>query len=126
MRLLLIGAVLLTATAACGSGAPEPAAPQGPPVRELRIGLSEYRLQLSAGAVLPGAITIAVTNVGSAGHDVRLVQGDRTVGATAVLAPGAREVLEVEVAPGTMISLDCTIPGHAEAGMTGMLAVDGG
>lgn len=126
MNRLLVAALLLTGTAGCGSASPEAAAPQGPPVRDLRIGLSEYRLQLSAGAVLPGPVTVTATNAGSTGHDVQLVQGDAVLGSTAVLAPGAREVLQVEVAAGTPISLRCTVTGHAEAGMTGSLAVRSG
>lgn len=119
----VVGAALLTG--ACGAGTPAAVVATGPPTRELRIGLQEYRLPLSAGALLPGRATITVTNSGSSAHDVRLRQGDRLLGATRLLSPGQRQTLSVEVDPGGQVDLDCTVRGHAEAGMRAVLAVTG-
>lgn len=113
------------AVAGCGTGGPAAPVPTGPPTSELRIGLQEYRLQLSASALRPGPGTVTVTNAGSTGHDVRLRQGDRVLGATRVLSPGQREVLTIEVGRTGQVALDCTVSGHAEAGMTASLAVAG-
>jgi uncharacterized cupredoxin-like copper-binding protein len=108
----------------CGSGAgTTAAAPSGPPVSELRVGLLEYRLALSAGTLRAGLVTAMVTNAGSTAHDVRFRQGDRVLGATEVLAPGGRQVLRVEVAPDVPVELDCTVTGHVEAGMHSTLSV---
>ena len=118
-----LGLALLTACAG-GSGSESAVpVPSGPPTSDLRIGLLEYRLALSAGALAPGPVTVTVTNAGSTGHDVRLRQGERVLGATQVLSPGGREVLRVEVAAGRAVKLDCTVGGHAEAGMHAALAV---
>lgn len=94
MRPGLTGALLATglAVSGCGTGTPAAPVPTGPPTSELRIGLQEDRLQLSAGALLPGPARLPVTNSGSTGHDVRLRQSDRVLGATRVLSPGEREV----------------------------------
>ncbi len=123
MRRTGAGALLAVALAGCSAGPAAVAPPDGPPVSQLRIGLSEYRLQLSAGTLAPGQVEVTVTNAGSAAHDVRLRQDGRVLGATAVLSPGAREVLRLQVSAGRPIALDCTVPGHTEAGMTASLAV---
>lgn len=116
---------LLTATgllAGCGGG--EPAGPpDGPPVRELRIGLTEYDLTLSAGAVLAGPVTLTVTNAGSARHDVHLQRLGESIGTSRVLRPGESQTLTVQVPPGGPIELECTLPGHIEAGMATELDV---
>jgi hypothetical protein len=120
----VVAAVVLLA--ACGSGAHSSApVPSGPPTDELRVGLLEYRLALSAGSLVPGPVTITATNAGSAGHDVRVRQGDSVLGATSVLSPGGREMIRVDVQPGEPVRLDCTVGGHAEAGMHATLAVAG-
>ncbi len=112
--------------ASCGSGAQSSApVPSGPPTNDLRVGLLEYRLALSAGTLTPGSVTITATNAGSTGHDLRLRQGDSVLGATSVLSPGGREVLRVDVQPGEPVRLDCTVGGHVEAGMHATLTVAG-
>ena len=121
VTLALVAVLVLSG---CGSGAETSApVPTGPPVTELRIGLLEYRLALSADALKPGTVTATVTNAGSTGHDVRLRQGDTVLGATEVLSPGGKQTLRVDVAPGVPVKLDCTVGGHAEAGMHATLAV---
>lgn len=110
------------ALTACGGPGPAPI-PSGPPGSGLKVGLEEFRLQLSAGAVLPGPVTITVTNAGSVGHDLRVRQGDRELGRTELLQPGGRQVLTVQVSPGVTMRLDCTVAGHATQGMRAQLGV---
>lgn len=119
-----LAAVALLALAACG-GSPAPAAaPSGPPVSELRVGLQEYRLQLSAGQLRAGTVTVTATNAGSSSHDVVFVQGGRQVGGSRLLSPGGRESLQVQLAAGT-VELRCTVTGHAQAGMRTVMTVAG-
>lgn len=121
-----VAAGLVLSACGSGSGAHSSApVPSGPPTNELRVGLLEYRLALSAGALVPGSVSITATNAGATGHDLRLRQGDQVLGATAVLSPGQREVLRVDVQPGRLVRLDCTVGGHAEAGMHATLEVAG-
>ena len=123
MKAALPLSVILVLTG-CGSGAETSApAPTGPPVSELRIGLLEYRLALSADALQPGTVTATITNAGSTGHDVRFRQGGKVLGASEVLSPGGTQTLSLELAPGVPVELDCTVGGHAEAGMRTTLAV---
>lgn len=123
-----LAAVLAAALvlAGCGSGAQSTAAaPSGPPASDLRVGLLDFRLALSAGTLAAGPVTVTATNAGSAPHDLRLRQGERVLGTTSVLSTGGREVLRVDVRPGEPVRLDCTVAGHAEAGMRATLEVAG-
>ena len=123
MRRLAAAAAVLVLAGCGGSDQAAAPVPSGPPVSELRIGLSEYDLQLSAGALRPGTVTVTATNVGSTGHDVRFLQRRKVIGAVEVLSPGTQQTIELQVVPGTPVYLDCSVGGHAEAGMTGAIAV---
>ena len=121
-----LGALLAaTLLAGCSAGASPVPVPDGPPTSELRIGLLEYRFALSAGTLRPGPVTVTVTNAGSTGHDVRLYQGEEQLGAVPVLSPGEREELRFDVRPGGFVTLDCSVGGHARAGMVARIAVAG-
>jgi len=114
--------VLLLLLAGCGGGSDvRPAA--GPPASDLRIGMMEYRFQLSAGTLRPGEVSVTATDVGSAQHDVVLRQGGRVVGRSRVLQPGQQQTFRVHVAPGTPVHLECTLPGHDLAGMHATVSV---
>jgi plastocyanin len=125
MRRSAAAAAALLLLAACGSDEPPPV-PSGPPASEVRIGMQEYRFQLSAGVLDPGPVTVSVTNAGSTGHDVVLVQGEETLGSSDVLSPGGRQTLEIKVAPGLPVHLECTVGGHSAAGMHTTIAVGDG
>lgn len=115
MRRLLAGSLLLL-LAGCGGGSV--VAPKaGPPAAELRVGLIEYRLQLSAGTLRPGKVTVVATDAGSSQHDVVLSQGGKVLGGSRVLNPGQQQTFTVDVAPGQPVHLECTLPGHDAAGM---------
>lgn len=120
-RGLVLG-LLTVLLAGCGGGSVVPAASTAP-VSELRVGLMEYRFQLSAATLRPGPVTVVVTDVGSAEHDVALSQNGKHVGGSAVLAPGQEQTFQVQVAPSASVHLECTLPGHDAAGMHASLAV---
>lgn len=120
MRVRLVAAALVLT--ACGGPGPSPV-PSGPPVSDVRVGLQEFRLQLSAGAVRPGTVTVTVTNAGSVTHDLRVRAGDRLLGQTELLQPGGRAVLTLQVPAGVTLELDCTVAGHATQGMRAQLGV---
>lgn len=126
MRASAVALVVVLVLTGCGSGARSSApVPSGPPTSDLRVGLLEYRLALSAGTLRSGTIVVTATNAGSSGHDLRLRQGDRVLANTAVLSPGGSEVLRVDVLAGEPVRLDCTVGGHAQAGMHATVAVTG-
>lgn len=122
---LAIGPLLLLLAlplAGCGGGSDvRPAA--GPPAKDLRIGMMEYRFQLSAGTLQPGEVRVTATDVGSAQHDVVLSQDGKVVGRSAVLQPGQQQTFRVRVAPGVPVHLECDLTGHAAAGMHATVSV---
>jgi FtsP/CotA-like multicopper oxidase with cupredoxin domain len=84
--------------------------------------LSEFAIELSSGTIAAGG-TITVRNGGTMVHnlavrDTDLVTPDLAAGETASLALG-------DLPAGTY-ELYCTIPGHADAGMTAQLVVGAG
>lgn len=86
-------------------------------------------IELTEFALTPGSVTVAaggsleVVNAGSASHNLSITDTDI---ATADLAGGDSETLDLAgLAPGDYEIL-CTIPGHADSGMTGTLTVTEG
>jgi len=70
----------------------------------------------------PGKVTIDFTNPSSLPHDVAIEdEGGEELGATETLAK-AKTSVSVDLAPGTY-TFFCTVPGHREAGMEGVLTV---
>jgi plastocyanin len=104
------------ALAGCGGGSVV-APPSGPPASELRVGMIDYRFQLSAATLAPGEVTVVATDAGSSQHDVVLSQGGTVIGRSEVLDPGEEQTFTVRVAAGTPVHLECSLPGHDAAGM---------
>jgi plastocyanin len=91
------------------------------------VAMTEFKfdpndLDVSAGD------TLTLNNDGQIPHNLTIVEGDNPLGGGAELAasddvsPGDSGDLTVDVEPGTYSFL-CTIPGHAEDGMTGSITV---
>jgi plastocyanin len=86
--------------------------------------LREWALDLSANEVAAGKVTFSVTNQGSMGHNLTVVDSSGSVvGATPTFrkSEGAQS-LEVTLAPGTYTVL-CSLPGHAAMGQKAQLVV---
>jgi plastocyanin len=69
----------------------------------------------------PGKVTIDFTNPAPIEHDVA-IEKDGKVIAKSELITQSKTSVSAELAPGTYAFL-CTVPGHAEAGMEGVLTV---
>lgn len=114
-RAAVLVLLLLVLSGCAGGSVVTP--PAGPPATQLRVGMMEYRFQLSAATLAAGTVTVVATNTGSSEHDVVLTQGGKEIGRSAVLAPGSTETFRVMVAPGVRVHLECSLPGHDTAGM---------
>ena len=84
----------------------------------MNVGATEFHFTLSATTVHKGTVTFKVTNNGGIPHNLRINNQQ-----TPNIDPGSTATLKVTFAkPGNYPYL-CTIPGHAEAGMKGVLKV---
>ncbi len=79
---------------------------------------SEFKFTLSRRSVPAGTVVFTVVNRGKLSHDFRIA--GKT---TPVLRPGASATLRVTFAKRGRYGYLCTLPGHAKAGMKGILAV---
>jgi uncharacterized cupredoxin-like copper-binding protein len=113
---LAAAGLLLSVLAGCAGGSDVPP-PAGPPASLLRVGMIEYRFQLSAGTLRAGEVTVVATDAGSSQHDVVLTQDGTVVGRSRVLEPGEQQTFRIRVAAGRPVHLECTLPGHDVAGM---------
>jgi len=102
------------------------APPAGPPATELRVGMMDYRFQLSAATLAPGSVTVVATNAGSSEHDVVLSEGGTEIGRSDVLPPGGQQTFTVDVGIAGPVHLECSLPGHDAAGMRADLQVASG
>ncbi len=139
----IIVAIVISA-AGCGSAAPPdwtfppPAAtsaadtagadrPDGTPAAAQAAAADELRIEAfdlgftPASVSVPAAGTYAVTfvNTGTMLHDLTFADGTKMVA-----EPGQTATADVEV-PAGGIAFECTVPGHAAAGMTGQVTVAG-
>ncbi len=81
------------------------------------VTMTEFKFAFSTKAVHPGKVTFRLVNKGKVAHDLR-VAGKTS----AKVQPGKTGMLLVTLKKGKYAYL-CTVPGHAAAGMKGVLTV---
>jgi uncharacterized cupredoxin-like copper-binding protein len=79
---------------------------------------SEFRFTLSKRSISKGAVTFTVTNKGALAHDFKIAGH-----VTKRVAHGKSAVLRVTFKKAGNYPYECTVPGHAAAGMKGVLKV---
>ena len=79
---------------------------------------SELAFTLSKKTAAKGVVTFTVTNKGKLSHDFKIA-GKKT----ALLKSGKTTPLKVTFAKAGKYSFLCTVPGHAAAGMKGVLTI---
>lgn len=115
-------AVLLTGVLASGCSAPTGPAAPGPPVTELRVGLTEWSVAVPPNRLRAGPVQLDVLNAGATAHDLAVrVLGGPVLARTALLAPGRRQTLRLVAPPHAVLELWCTVTGHRAAGMRAMV-----
>ena len=78
---------------------------------------TEFHFTLSKKSTPKGSVTFKITNKGKLSHDFKIA-GKRSP----MVKPGKTATLKVTLKPGK-IKYQCTVPGHAAAGMKGTLTV---
>ena len=91
------------------------------------VSMTEYEFDPSDATSSSGD-TLELTNDGQIPHNYTIVEGDATGGGAEVaasddIASGDSGTLSVDAEPGDYGVL-CTIPGHAEQGMTGSIKIE--
>ena len=79
---------------------------------------TEFHFALSTTSVKHGTVTFKFENKGALGHDFS-INGKKTP----VINKGATSTLTVTFAKAGSYPYECTVPGHAAAGMKGTLKV---
>jgi quinohemoprotein ethanol dehydrogenase len=82
------------------------------------VGATEFHFTLSTQTVHTGTVTFKVTNTGGIPHNFRINNQQ-----TPNIDPGSTFMLKVNFTKAGEYPYLCTIPGHAEAGMKGVLTV---
>jgi quinohemoprotein ethanol dehydrogenase len=107
-----------TAGATQHAGEKKPPAKTTAATSSVNVGATEFHFAFSAQTVHRGTVTFKVTNNGGIPHNLH-INGKQTPD----IDPGSTVALKVTFAkPGSYPYL-CTLPGHAEAGMKGVLKV---
>lgn len=120
-RIVTVSLSCLIALCACNGGTVADTYPDG----AVAIQLDEFSIDLESPTLGEGSSTFRVVNVGNIEHELAVYDalGD-LVGAVRNIRSARERALELDLATGTY-QLICEIPGHVEAGMVGMLVVEG-
>lgn len=87
----------------------------------INVTLKEMTVALDKTQASAGTITFVVQNTGHAPHNFA-ISGNGVGEKIPLLEPGQSATLTVDLSPGTY-EYECTMPGHAMAGMRGTLTV---
>src|ERR1700750_2171375 len=79
---------------------------------------SEFKYVLSKKSVGKGSVTFTIKNTGHVKHDLKI--NGKT---SKLLSPGKSTTLTVKFTKAGKYKFQCTVPGHAAAGMKGTLTV---
>lgn len=106
------GAAVTSASAAVASQA------AGKPSASIDVGMKEFAFVMSTTRAHTGSVTFHLKNVGQVAHDFSIA------GKTSpLLQPGKSADFEVTFTKKGAYPYKCTVPGHAQAGMKGVLHV---
>jgi uncharacterized cupredoxin-like copper-binding protein len=92
---------------------------------------SEFSFKLSTKKFAHGAVTFTVTNGGTVPHDFKVCSAPTTKAptdtckgkGTPLITPGSSKTLKITFSKAGKYEYLCTVPGHATAGMKGLLTV---
>jgi uncharacterized cupredoxin-like copper-binding protein len=119
----LVGLLSAAAGVAAATFVLSPAPASGTPQRaavttKVTVAASEFKFKLSRKTVPVGVVVFLVVNKGKIKHDFE-IHGKKTP----LIKPGKSATLKVVFSKKGRYSYLCTVPGHARAGMKGVLGV---
>jgi plastocyanin len=100
---------------------PQPAAKGPGGTLQLAASPTDLAFDTTSLTSKPGKVTIDFDNPATLEHNVAIEQDGKELAASETISKGKTSV-SADLAPGTYTFL-CTVPGHAEAGMEGVLTV---
>jgi uncharacterized cupredoxin-like copper-binding protein len=124
MKRAMIGAVAAVALASAGAAAAGHAAHQPATAHRhvllarVNVAASEFKFVLNKKTAGRGVVLFHVTNVGTSQHDFQ-ISGRKTK----LLSHGQSDTLRVTFLRKGAYAYQCTVPGHAAAGMKGAFTV---
>lgn len=125
MKRMMIGALAVVATASAGATAQAGGQPATAHAREgatllarVNVAMSEFKFVLSKKTAKRGIVAFRVTNVGAIKHDFK-ISGRKT----RLLSHGQSATLRVTFLRKGHYTYQCTVPGHAAAGMKGVFTI---
>jgi len=117
---VLFGRLVDLASQAPAASATSSARVQAEPIGIIEINAFDLGFEPSTVDVpRPGTYTLTFANTGALAHDVTLDDG------TPITAPAGETVSAVVTIPEGGIGFICSVPGHADAGMKGVISVAG-
>lgn len=122
MRRLIAGALVACALAAAAGTAYAGRQPEseqrGSLVARVNVAAKEFKFVLSKKSAKRGVVIFKVTNVGAVQHDFK-ISGRKT----RLLSHGQSATLRVTFLRKGAYPYECTVPGHAAAGMKGVFTI---
>lgn len=120
LPVFLATALVIAAILALRPAAARPAtdAEAGTTATGVTVVMKEFRFVLSTRSVRTGAVTFRLVNHGHLAHDFKIA-GRKSP----LIAPGKHGLLRVVFRRAGSYPYVCTVPGHAQAGMKGVLKV---
>ena len=125
MKAMIIGGLAAAAIASAGPAAQagrQPATAHAPTratlLARVNVAASEFKFVLSKKTAKRGIVVFRVTNVGTVQHDFK-IKGRKT----RLLSHGQTATLRVTFLRKGHYTYECTVPGHAAAGMKGVFTV---
>jgi uncharacterized cupredoxin-like copper-binding protein len=124
MRGMLIGglaaaALVFAGATQAGRQSTTTRTPQGAALlARVNVSAKEFKFVLSKKTAKRGVVVFKVTNVGAVGHDFK-IKGRKT----RLLSHGKSATLRVTFVRKGHYPYECTVPGHAAAGMKGVFTI---
>ncbi|MDX6650801.1 MAG: hypothetical protein QOJ97_2752 [Solirubrobacteraceae bacterium] len=107
-----------------GTGKPQEGAAQGSGGATIEIAADpggQLRFEQASVTARPGKVAVRFDNPSETPHDVTIARGTQVLGKTKVIS-GAKDATSVVLEPGSYVFY-CSVPGHREAGMEGVVSV---